>query len=79
MREQNRDLHILHALIAPRPFLVLGGSEDPVDRWHAFHHTVEINRLMGHQERVFFSQRPGHAPTMQSNDQLLKFFKYFLQ
>ena len=79
MREQNRDLHTLHALIAPRPFLVLGGSEDPVDRWHALHHTVEVNRLMGQQERVFFSQRPGHAPTAQSNDQLLKFFKYFLQ
>src|SRR5690606_35909054 len=27
--EQGRDLHELHALMAPRPFLVSGGSEDP--------------------------------------------------
>jgi hypothetical protein len=28
MIEQGRDLHELHALMAPRPFLVSGGSED---------------------------------------------------
>ena len=79
MRKQNWHLLTLHALIAPCSFLVLAGSEDPVGRWHALHHTVEINRLMGQEERVFFSQHPGHAPTTQSNDQLLKFFKYFLR
>src|SRR5688572_8948582 len=32
MIERGRDLHELHALMAPRPFLVSGGSEDHVDR-----------------------------------------------
>lgn len=33
IREEGRDLHELHALMAPRPFLVSGGSEDGPARW----------------------------------------------
>ena len=33
------DLHELHALMVPRPFLVSGGSEDPVQRWVPLNHT----------------------------------------
>ena len=33
--ESGHDLHELHALMAPRPFLVSGGSEDPPLRWKA--------------------------------------------
>jgi len=29
MVETGHDLHELHALVAPRPFLVSGGAEDP--------------------------------------------------
>ncbi len=78
MIEKGMDLHELHSLIAPRPFLVSGGSEDPIERWNALHHLAEVNQLLGYQARVFFTQRKGHGPTTESNEQLVTFFKYFL-
>src|SRR5690606_30537442 len=33
LRAAGRDLYELQALMAPRPFLVSGGSADPVHRW----------------------------------------------
>jgi hypothetical protein len=72
-------LHELHALIAPRPFLVSGGAEDPPERWLALNHAVAVNRLLGFTNRVAMTQRPGHAPTEESNRQLAGFFERFLK
>lgn len=74
-----RDLHEIHALIAPRPFLVSGGSEDPPERWQALNHLVAINRLLGHEGRVAMTNRPDHTPTAESNAVLYAFFEKFLQ
>jgi hypothetical protein len=79
MIEEGRDLHELHALVAPRPFLVSGGSEDPPERWKALNHTVEVNRLLGHPNRVAMTNRPGHAPTAESNEQIFAFLAHFLR
>ena len=79
MIETGRDLHELHALIAPRPFFVSGGSEDPPERWIALNHAVAVNRLLGFSNRVGMSNRPTHAPTPESNAQLVAFFEHFLQ
>jgi pimeloyl-ACP methyl ester carboxylesterase len=79
MIEQGRDLHELHALIAPRPFLVSGGSEDPPSRWLALNHLVEVNRLLGCPDRVAMTNRPDHAPTPESNETLYGFFERFLK
>jgi len=76
--EEGRDLHELHALMAPRPFLVSGGSEDPPKRWEALNHTVEVNRLLGHDNRSAMSNRPTHSPTSESNEQLYAFFEWAL-
>lgn len=73
------DLHDLHALMAPRPFLVSGGSEDPPERWLALHHSVAVNRLLGFEGRVMMTNREGHAPTDQSNMTIYLFFDYFLK
>ncbi len=78
MIETGRDLHELHALMAPRPFLVSGGAEDPPKRWQALNHTVAVNKLLGHANRVAMTNRPTHDPTPESNDQLCAFFEYFL-
>ena len=78
MFNRGMDLQEIHALIAPRPFLVSGGSEDPVERWNSLHHLTEINRILGYERRVFFTQRQAHGPTVESNEQLRAFFKYFL-
>ena len=72
------DLHLLHALMAPRPFLVSGGSEDPPSRWLALNHTVAVNRLLGYENRVAMSNRPQHVPNSQSNAVIFDFFEYFL-
>lgn len=77
--EAGRDLHELHALMAPRPFLVSGGSEDLPERWRALNHTVAVNRLLGYEHRVAMTNRPAHSPTEESNEQLYSFFEHFLK
>jgi hypothetical protein len=74
-----RDLHELHALMAPRPFLVSGGSEDPPERWAALNHAIAVNALLGHTNRVAMTNRKSHAPTEESNAQLCAFFDHFLK
>lgn len=78
MIETGRDLHELHALIAPRPLLVSGGAEDPPSRWVALNHLVAVNRLLGYSNRVALTSRPTHSPTAESNEQLYAFFEHFL-
>jgi len=71
---RGHDLHELHALMAPRPFLVSGGSEDFPARWTALNHTRAVNDLLGVRDRVAMTNRPTHAPTPESNAQLVAFF-----
>ena len=73
------DLHELHALMAPRPFLVSGGSEDTTERWKALNHSIAVNRLLGHENRVAMANRKGHAPTAESNEQIYVFLEFFLK
>lgn len=79
MRERGLDLHELHALIAPRPFFVSGGAEDPLDRWVALNHAVAVNLVLGYRNRVGMSTRPTHDPTPESNAQIVAFFTHALQ
>ena len=79
MIETGRDLHELHALMAPRPFLVSGGAEDTPARWTALNHAVAVNKLLGFEKRVAMTNRPTHAPTEESNEQLYLFFDRFLK
>ncbi len=72
--KDGRDLHELHALMAPRPFLVSGGSEDPIDRWSALNHARDVNRLLGHDDRVMMTNRPDHSPNADSNEAIYRFF-----
>lgn len=78
LRKENRNLHELHALMAPRPFLVSGGSEDPVTQWQALNHSVRVNKLLGFENRVAMTNRSTHDPTPESNEILCSFFEYFL-
>ncbi len=79
MIDGGHDLHELHALMAPRPFLVSGGSEDRPERWRALNHTIAVNDLLGVKNRVAMTNRPTHSPTEESNEQLCLFFEYFLK
>ncbi|MEW6161346.1 MAG: prolyl oligopeptidase family serine peptidase, partial [Verrucomicrobiota bacterium] len=79
LMETGRGLHELQALMAPRPFLVSGGSEDPVERWQVLNHARAVNQLLGYTNRVAMTNRPGHTPTPESNEQIYSFFEYFLK
>ena len=79
MLADGRDLTELHALMAPRPFFVSGGAEDPPERWKALNHLVAVNGVLGAEHRVAMTNRPGHAPTPDSNELLYQFFEWALQ
>lgn len=72
------DLHELHSLMAPRPFLVSGGSEDPPRRWEALNHTLAVNRVLGKSQRVAMTNRTDHSPNEASNAVIYAFFEHFL-
>jgi dienelactone hydrolase len=74
-----RDLHELHALIAPRPFFVSAGAEDPPSRWMSLNHSIAVNKLLGVENRVGMSNRPAHSQNRESREQIALFFEYFLK
>ncbi len=53
--------------------------EEILRRWQALNHTVAVNRLLGYTNRVAMTNRPGHGPTPESNEQMYLFFAWFLQ
>ncbi len=77
--QEGLDLHELHALMAPRPFLVSGGSEDRPQRWKPLNHAIAVNKLLGYTNRVAMTNRKGHSPTPQSNELIYLFFERFLK
>lgn len=78
LRKEGYDLHELHALMAPRPFLVSGGSEDGPSRWIPLNHSVSVNRMLGYENRVGMTNRPEHSPNAESNEIVFRFFEFFL-
>jgi hypothetical protein len=74
--EAGHDLHELHALMAPRPLLISGGSEDPPGRWKALNHAVAVNNLLGYKDRVGMTNRKTHAPTEESSELNYLFFEH---
>ncbi len=76
---EGHDLHELHSLMAPRLFLVSGGSEDRPERWKALNHTITVNKLLGYTNRVAMTNREGHSPTPESNEQIYLFLEHFFK
>lgn len=79
LRKEGYDLHELHALMAPRPFLVSGGYSDGPERWIPLNHTIAVNHLLGYKNRVAMSNRPQHDPDAESNEILYNFFEWYLK
>lgn len=79
LRRGGYDLHELHSLMAPRPFLVSGGFSDGPERWTALNHTVAVNRLLGYENRVYMTNRESHDPDSLSNALIYAFFEKWLQ
>lgn len=79
MVEQGEDLTTLHALMAPRPVLDSGGTEDPPANWQALNHLIEINNVLGHQHRVAMTTRETHRPTPAALAIEIAFLEYWLK
>ena len=73
------DLTELHALMAPRPFLVSGGTADMPERWPALNHAIAVNKLLGCENRVGMANRDTHGPTEAANEQVYQFFTWWLK
>ena len=76
---EGHDLHELHALMAPRSFLVSGGAQDRPEHWKALNHAIAVNELLGRTGRVAMTMRDGHTPTVESNAQVYAFLEHFLR
>jgi outer membrane protein assembly factor BamB/dienelactone hydrolase len=73
------DLVDLHALMAPRPVLVSGGTEDPPQNWRALNHLVAVSELLGAKQRVAMTARATHVPTPEALLLELAFLEYWLK
>jgi hypothetical protein len=38
-----------------------------------------VNKLLGHDDRVAMTNRPGHDPTAESNEQIYRFLEHVLK
>ncbi len=79
MFEAGEGLTDLQALMAPRPFLVSGGSEDVPWHWRALNHTRALYDLLGFPNRVAMTHREGHGPTPEAMEQMCGFLEHFLK
>lgn len=79
MVDAHEDLVDLHALMAPRPVLVSGGTEDPPRNWQPLQHLIAINDLLGVKDRVAMTARKGHIPTAEALEIELAFLEYWLK
>lgn len=77
--ERGYDLVELQALMAPRPFLVSGGAEDPPKRWAVLNHLIAVNKLLGAENRVAMTNREKHDPNPESNEIIYRFFEWWLK
>lgn len=77
--EGGHDLVELHALMAPRPFLVSGGTADLPERWAALNHAIAVNKQLGYHNRVAMTSRAAHGPTVAVNEQVYRFFDWWLK
>jgi hypothetical protein len=77
--EEHHDLTELQALMAPRPFLVSGGAEDPPKRWLALNQIIAVYDILGVKDRVAMTNRPDHSPNQESNEVIFQFMERFLK
>lgn len=78
------NLNDMHALMAPRPFLVMAGtkrlpslaitSADDEGRWAVLNHTIAVNHLLGYDRRVGMLNHGSHEMTPEWKAQIAQFF-----
>ncbi|MEA1997595.1 MAG: SUMF1/EgtB/PvdO family nonheme iron enzyme, partial [Gemmatimonadota bacterium] len=79
--DKSTDHHELLGLIAPRPFLLIGGDSADDDRsWHYINSAKEVYSLYGKPRNLgYFNHRTGHSPTPEAVRLCVEWLKHFLQ
>jgi len=74
------DHHELLALIAPRPFLLIGGdSSDNDNSWHYINAVRPLYAQAGKVDRIgYLNHRKGHTPTPESVKLAMEWLMRFL-
>jgi len=75
----SREMLELHALMAGRPMLDSGGSEDPPRNWRALNHLIAVNKLLGKENMAAMTNRPMHRPTPEAAAVIYAFFEHHLK
>lgn len=75
----SREMLELHSLMAGRPVLDSGGSEDPPRNWRALNHLIAVNKLLGKENLVAMTNRPMHRPTPEAAAVIYAFFEHHLK
>lgn len=75
------DQHELIALIAPRPFLLIGGDEyDKQDSWHYINAARAVYELSGSGRNIgYFNHHKGHTPTPEAVSVAFDWLDHFLK
>jgi formylglycine-generating enzyme required for sulfatase activity/pimeloyl-ACP methyl ester carboxylesterase len=75
------DQHELIALIAPRPFLLIGGDEyDKNESWHYINAARAVYELSGDGEKIgYFNHHSGHTPTGEAVAIAFEWLGHFLK
>lgn len=79
--EPGTDHHELLALIAPRPFLLIGGDSADNDKsWYYINAARRVYSLFGAPHRVgYLNHRKGHSPTPEAISLAMEWLRYFLK
>ncbi|HLV01682.1 MAG TPA: SUMF1/EgtB/PvdO family nonheme iron enzyme [Acidobacteriota bacterium] len=77
---EGTDQHELLGLIAPRPFLLIGGdSADNDESWHYINAARPVYSLYGGDNAIgYFNHRSGHSPTPESVSHAMDWLRHYL-
>jgi len=78
--DKSTDQHELLALIAPRPFLLIGGDKyDTAESWHYINAARQVYGLYGKPLNIgYFNHHQGHTPTPESVWRSMEWLAHFL-
>ncbi|MCC6264547.1 MAG: hypothetical protein IT169_13295 [Bryobacterales bacterium] len=74
------DQHELLGLIAPRPFLLIGGDSADNDKsWHYINAAKRVYQMLGRPRQLgYYNHRQGHSPTPEAYELSLEWLEHFL-
>lgn len=77
---EDTDQHELLGLMAPRPFLLIGGDQyDTEKSWYYINAAQEVYNLYGEEEKIgYFNHHSGHSPSPHAVNLAFEWLNHFL-